>query len=381
MNRAQKNILAILGTIICGLFAVIGWITYGNYQTYWTAPLGPGLNLPAASADASSTFSASLGPGAASTEVFSTPGAYVYLPTITPPPTFTPLAGNVIGGCSTVPVMTILAIGTDSRHDWYEYGLADVIRVVRVDFVHKKVILLEFPRDLWVRIPEISDNLNGQDHEKLNQAYLYGNPGFHYWDDPSAGPGLLARTLNLNFGVRPDHYIAVNMRTFEKIVNSMDGIDINVPGQGAVHLDGKQALAYARDREEGVFERADGQNRVLCALRDKLVSPTVLPRIPDIINSFTDNVQTDLSPEQISQLACLGTKMDPSLIIFASFPDELFTGTRIYDPVFDARLFIWNADFTVLRGYVTRFNEGSWPILGETTGEKDSTPFCPPPGQ
>ena len=51
-----------------------------------------------------------------------------------------------------------------------------------------------------MEIPDIADNINGQDHEKLNQAYLYGNPGFGYTDDPAQGPGLLARTLTLNFG-------------------------------------------------------------------------------------------------------------------------------------------------------------------------------------
>ena len=90
----------------------------------------------------------------------------------------------------------------------------------RVDFVNAKVTVLEIPRDLWVKIPDIADNLNGQDHEKLNQAYLYGNPGFGYTDDPARGPGLLTRTLTLNFGTQIDHYAAVNMRTFEKIVNA-----------------------------------------------------------------------------------------------------------------------------------------------------------------
>jgi hypothetical protein len=70
---------------------------------------------------------------------------------------------------------------------------------VRVDFVNPKVTVLEIPRDLWVEIPDIADDLDGQDHEKLNQAYLYGNPGFGYTDDPAQGPGMLARTLTLHF--------------------------------------------------------------------------------------------------------------------------------------------------------------------------------------
>jgi anionic cell wall polymer biosynthesis LytR-Cps2A-Psr (LCP) family protein len=101
-----------------------------------------------------------------------------------------------------------------------------VIRVVRVDFVSPRLTVLDFPRDLWVEIPYIEDNLDGQDHEKLNQAYLYGNPGdgFKYWDDPSAVPGLLALTLDRNFGVKADHYIAVNMKTFVKMVDAVGGI-------------------------------------------------------------------------------------------------------------------------------------------------------------
>jgi len=393
MSGLQKFILAVLGVIAACLFVVIGLIFYQYYATYWDVPLGPALNLPTLSASSPTLAAASVSPA-----FTSTPGGITYLPTVTPPPTFTPnpLLTTVptpvqLISCGGTGVMTILAIGTDARSNSYNYGLADVIRVVRVDFSNRRVAVLEFPRDLWVEIPEISDNLNGQDHEKLNQAYLYGNPGFGYWDDPSAGPGLLARTMQLNFGVQPDHYIAVNMRTFEQIVNAVDGIEINVPNEdvahntglhiGNHHLDGGEALKVARNRQEGVFERADNQNRVLCALRDKLVSPSVMTRIPEIVNSFTDNVQTDLTPGQISQLACLGTQISPEWILFASFPQELFKATRVRDPVFDGRVFVWDANFNFLRGYVNMFNAGTWPTPEPSEDDGESIPFCPPPGQ
>ena len=279
--------------------------------------------------------------------------------------------------------MNIVAIGADSRSDTYQYGLGDVIRLVRVDFVTPKVTVLEFPRDLWVEIPYIADNLNGQDHEKLNQAYLYGQPGdgFHYWDDPSAGPGLLSLTLNLNFGVQADHYVAVNMRTFEKVVDAVEGIDLNVPDEttslntglpiGKNHLNGDQALKVARNREEGVFERANNQNRVLCALRKKLTNPKVVTKIPGLIDSFQDNILTDFTPEQLAQLACIGTKLLPENITFASFPQELFKESRIYDPVFKKNVFYWDVDFNILRDYVTRFHAGTWPEPDITTDEKE----------
>lgn len=295
--------------------------------------------------------------------------------------------------------MTILAVGSDQRGDHYNYGLADVIRLVRVDFVNPKVTVLEFPRDLWVEIPDIADNINGQDHEKLNQAYLYGNHGFGYTDDPAQGPGLLARTLTLNFGTDIDHYAAVNMRTFEKIVNAVGGIDVYLPEpvdgrtagdtknhllfvEGEHHLDGSRALMLARIRIAGTFARADNQNRVLCALRDKLTSPQVVTRIPKLIESFQGAIQTDLSPAQLGQLACIGTQMQPGSIVFASFPQEHFKGTRVYDPVFKGRTFVWDVDFNILRDYVARFNEGTWPSSDgspeeDTQTNEEGIPFCP----
>ena len=294
--------------------------------------------------------------------------------------------------------MTILTVGADVRGDNYDYGLADAIRLVRIDFVNPRVTVLEFPRDLWVEIPDIADNINGQDHERLNQAYLYGNPGFGYTDDPARGPGLLARTMTLNFGTNIDHYAAVNMRTFEKIVNALGGIDVNLPQavdgrtvddrnnrllfeSGQHHLDGPRALMLARIRIKGTFARADNQNRVLCALRDKLTSPQVVTKIPGLIQSFQGAVQTDLTPAQLGQIACLGTQLQPGNIVFASFPEEDFTATRIYDPVFKSRVFTWDVDYVSLRSYVAQFNLGTWPATGGASETADRNeegiPFCP----
>jgi len=281
--------------------------------------------------------------------------------------------------------MNILLIGSDTRGTGYTYGLADVTRVVRVNFVTPSVTMLDFPRDLWVEIPYISTHLNGQDHEKLNQAYLYGNPGdgFHYWNDPSAGPGLLALTLNINFGVKVDHYIAVNMKTFTKIVDAVGGIDVtfNEPvalshdpnlQAGTHHLNGTEALEVARNRVDGVFSRGDYQNIIMCALRKKLTSPQIVTQIPALINAFQNSVQTDLSPAVMAQLACLGTQLPRENITLYNFPENLFTGTRIHDPVFSKDVFIWKVDFNVLRNYVTDFQEGAWP--DDSSAQSTSNP-------
>ncbi len=288
MSRLQKVTLSFLLIVACilavGLLALRG---------KWQQPLGPALQISTVTPFG---LPATWTPDP---QALKTPGmisTVAALGQVSPKPTAT----SNIGMCGGPPVMNILAIGADTRGNNYTYGLADVIRLVRVDFVNAKVTVLEIPRDLWVQIPDIADNLNGQDHEKLNQAYLYGNPGMGYTDDPARGPGLLARTLTLNFGTRIDHYAAVNMRTFEKIVNTVGGIDVTLPEAvdgrtpddmndrllfpaGTHHLDGTQALTLARIRIDGGFARAENQNRVLCALRNKLTSPSVVPQIPEII--------------------------------------------------------------------------------------------------
>jgi LCP family protein required for cell wall assembly len=272
--------------------------------------------------------------------------------------------------------MNILAVGSDARAQHYLYGLADIIRLVRVDFVNARVAILEVPRDLWVDIPDIADHY-GITQGKLNQAYLYGNKGLGYYDGPGEGPGLLARTLHLNFGAQPDHYIAVNMRTFEAVVDAVGGIDVNLPEEisvrskdnpkgfaipeGQHHIDGETALWIARIREFGTFSRAANQNIVMCALRKKLLSPDVIPAIPELVKSFRSYVQTDFSPEQINQLACLAAQMQGTDVVFAGFPMENFKVGKIFDPQLGTTTSILETDFNVLRDYIDRFQQGTWP--------------------
>lgn len=373
MSRSQKIIISILSVIAVSLMAALAAYAYQLYQSVALQPLGP--VLPAGAQELPPTWTASPGPSPTS------PGMVTLAPTIsfatnTPAPR-----------CGGPTMMNILLVGADTRGDNYTYGLADAIRLVRVDFITPKVSVLEFPRDLWVEIPHIADNLNGQDHEKLNQAFLYGQPGFKYWDDPSEGSGLLALTLNQNFGAQIDHYITVNMRTFVNIVNALGGIDVNIPDKetartadlpvGINHLDGSEALKLVRNREGGSFERADNQSLVICALRKKITSPNIVTQIPALIEAFKDNIRTDFTPEQLSQLACLGTQMPPQNIQLASFPGELFKQTRTYDPVFEKRIAILEADFDILRDYVARFQAGTWPaeVSDAPANEEEDTPM------
>ena len=321
MTRFQKITISFLSLMALCLLVGLGIYTFQTYQTVAAQPLGPALP----------TFAPqTLPPTWTASPVTATEQVLVTVPPTISFPTNTALAPK----CGGPAMMNILVVGADTRGDNYTYGLADAIRIVRVDFVTPKITVLEFPRDLWVEIPHIADNLDGQDHEKLNQAFLYGNAGFKYWDDPTEGSGLLALTLNLNFGAQVDHYITVNMRTFVNIVNALGGIDVNIPDKetartsnlpiGQHHLNGDETLKLVRNREGGSFERADNQNIVLCALRKKITSPNIITQIPELIEAFKDNIRTDFTPEQLAQLACLGTQMPPENISLISFPAELF---------------------------------------------------------
>jgi len=355
---------------------VVFYLASQMYQGWSVRPLGPTLEYPTPLLLPSTwTPSPSASPDPAQ-------------PTLTLAPTIafeTETPASPFLACSDLPTMTILAIGTDVRPGERRYGLTDLMRAVRVDFRAQRVTALEFPRDLWVKIPEIEPNLK-TDHQKLNTAYAYGSPDY--------GPSLLARTLDLNFGLHVDHYIVANMNVFAEVVDALGGLDVVIPAggidgrtrtdrserliflEGPQHLNGQQALTLARMRNVSVFERAAHQNMVMCSLRKKIESPETILRLPAIINTFMANIQTDLTPEQISQLACLGTQMPRSNILFTSFPRELFSSAEVYDRVLDQDVFIWDADFNALRSYVSEFEAGTWPSSSPFATPEPETSSC-----
>lgn len=382
MKSSRKLILIFIGVIVVAL-AITGLVIYPRLSQQWSAPLGPSLALPTrtpALVQQAETQAVVADVTQAGDRVANNPTGMPPAPAQKPTATAAPLCGGP-------PVMVVLAIGADSGID-YNYGLADVIRIVRVDFTVPKVTVLSMPRDLWVEIPNL-ENPYGVDHGKLNQAYFYGNPGMGYYKGPGAGPGLLARTLDKNFDLRVDQYGAVNMQTFVKIVDAVGGIDLYLPNDvdgrpiddktedmgyfraGQNHFTGDKALRFARIRKKyNDFTRMDNQNMVICALKKKITSPEVFPKIPKIITAFQDSVLTDLSPEQLAQLACLAPRLKRENLIFTSLPQEIFTPGRVFSPQQKDNTFVVEADYDVIRDYVDQFLAGTWPT------EPDE-PTCP----
>jgi LCP family protein required for cell wall assembly len=274
--------------------------------------------------------------------------------------------------------MTILAIGIDTYDNEYFYGLADVIRIARVDFVTPKVSVLALPRDIWVQIPEISDHY-GITQGKLNQSYFYGTKGMGYYDGPGEGPGLMALTLVKNFDLYVDHYGSINMATLTRIIDAVGGIDIylpeNVDGRslegsdglvypvGQHHFTGEEAIQFSRIRaRDSDTNRIDRQTQVLEALQKKILSSSIYPKIPEMIAAFQDSVITDLSPKNIAALTCLLPHISRENMVYARLPENLLTPKWQYDPHLDRETWTWDADFEAIRKIVGYFQAGVWPV-------------------
>ena len=295
-------------------------------------------------------------------------------PTLTPTATLTPTPTLRPAACGGPRVMFILLVGSDARTKSYSVGLADSVRLVRVDFVEPRIQLLPFPRDLYVEIPGIEDH-GGITHGKLNQAYLYGNPGYKYYDGEGLGPGLLARTLEHNFGAQVNHYIAINLQSFARIVDELGGIDIDLPfvvdgrvkgsknrdvyfEAGEQHLNGYRTMLLARMRPNGDFQRSLVQNMILQALGEKMLKRSTIRKLPELIDTVKDSVQTDIGVVEAGQLLCLATRLDTDNIEFVSFPETIFKTGRVDDPVL-GNTSIVEANFNVLRIYTQKFNHGA----------------------
>jgi len=247
--------------------------------------------------------------------------------------------------CGAPPVLNILVSGVASKD--YLYGLADAIRVVRVDFQTKEISVLALPRDLWVDIPGLESR--GITVGKLNQAFFYGTEGMGYFSGSGYGSGLLAETLYINFGYTADRYVAVNLNSFNMIIDTLGGIDVYLANDvykneyeepvlflkaGTHHLNGKEAESLARQRITiGDLGRINNQTIILKALALKILSPTGVAALPALIDQLKSNVQTDLSPADISQLVCLAGMLNyEEDINYLSLPTESMLEQMVYDP-------------------------------------------------
>lgn len=209
----------------------------------------------------------------------------------------------------------ILLIGTDQR-DLGILGNTDTIMVLAIDKANHRAALISFPRDLYLPIPGIG-------YSRINTAYPFG-------EDRKEGGGipLLMSTIERNFGIPLERYIRVDFSGFKGIIDALGGIDVTVDcaltdqlmpryfgvytlEAGEYHMNGEQALYYARSRKTtDDFDRARRQQRVMVAVRDRVLSANLIPRIPALWLAVRDVVDTNLEAGEILDLARLGATFD-----------------------------------------------------------------------
>jgi LCP family protein required for cell wall assembly len=247
-------------------------------------------------------------------------------------PEMTPIAGQ--GEVAYVPPpvqaaeaserVNVLLLGIDRRGSRGWGWRTDTIIVVTVDPVKKTVGMLSIPRDLYVPIP-------GNGENRINTANVWG----YNSDYPGGGPALVKRTIEANFDVPIDYYVMVDFQGFKQIVDTLGGIDVDVskdlhdteypdPKQGdpyafktvhfdagSQHMDGARALEYARSRmSTSDFDRAKRQQSILIAIRDRALSLNLLPKLPTLAATMANNVVTDMTMEEMVELAKLATQID-----------------------------------------------------------------------
>ena len=240
---------------------------------------------------------------------------------------------------------TVLLVGIDYSDPQYTYGLADVIRVLRVDFVEMKISMVALPRDLLVEAPE--GRFTEENPMKINQAYLFGTPGWGGYRGEGIGANSLAEVIRYNFGVTPEHYAVVNFDTVINFIDAIGGVEVNLPywvedpnpelgsfPSGLQTLNGERALALMRIRTNYSDSfRVGNQTLVIKAILKKLMQPDSLVKIPALLNDFKGAFLTDLSVDQIASLGvCFLRNFELDNLRSAQLPDELLTVDYAYIP-------------------------------------------------
>lgn len=216
--------------------------------------------------------------------------------------------------------LNILIMGVDQRPGSALPGRADVIMIASVDPVQRRVVLVSIPRDLWVEIP-------GHGENRINSAYFYGE----FVGTQGAGPGLMKRTLEHNFGVTIDYYGTLDFECFKRIIDVLGGITVDVPEPmrddrypddsygyvsiyipaGKQHMDGETALQYVRARHEtSDFSRMRRQQQVLLAVREKALRLDVVFSLPELLPLLGKAFSTDLPTQDVMALANLATQIE-----------------------------------------------------------------------
>lgn len=222
------------------------------------------------------------------------------------------LAESTIEKLYSKDVFNLLLIGSDTRQK-NGRGRSDSMILVSINRKTESIHLTSIMRDIYTSIPEHNNN-------RINAAYAFG------------GADLLMKTIEQNFGVKVDKYISVDFYSFVNIIDILGGVDMQVSddevsvmnnyirelnrlnnrpedtyklsGGGDLHLNGTQALAYARIRYvgNGDFGRTDRQRKILDKVFEKAKKADI-PTLKKLFDSVLPMITTNLDKQEILSLA------------------------------------------------------------------------------
>jgi len=264
-------------------------------------------------------------------------------------PSLKGLVQGIVGYRVTRPV-NILVMGIDEVPDAPAgspelfAGRSDTMLLMRLDPEQNVVNVLSIPRDTQVRVPGIGIT-------KINHANMEG------------GAELAAQTVAENFeGVSIDRYIRVDTSAFKDLVDLLGGVEVYVPSRmkytdhtqklyidlepGLQVLNGDQAEQFARFRHDatGDIGRVQRQQQLIRALREQVANPTILPKIPEIVQLLQSHIDTNMTMEEMLALANFGLQLERDnfrMVLLPgrfSRPDESVASYWILDPDGKARL-------------------------------------------
>lgn len=218
--------------------------------------------------------------------------------------------------------MFILALGSDARPG-LRGARADSIHLIGLDLERERATILGFPRDSWVPIP-------GFGTDRINTALSLG------------GPELVVRTIEKLTGIRVDFWMLTGFTGLQSMVNGIGGLSVRVTtpmhdplsgsdfDPGLRHLNGSQALSFARDRhslERGDIDRSANQGRLLLSALGQLNrsfqgDPSVVFRW---ITLGWGNVKTDLSVATLLDLGLTAAQISPARVTNLVVPSSVGT--------------------------------------------------------
>jgi LCP family protein required for cell wall assembly len=222
--------------------------------------------------------------------------------------------------------INVMLIGVDALQTRTE-DLTDTMMVASLDPIGHTVSLLSIPRDL-IDTPLGNGDVYGP---KLNSLMSYANA--RPKEFPKGGIRTLEDALGTLLGIPIHYYARIDFVGFIKMVNALGGVDVTVArgfddptydGYGFVksgygtgysitsgphHLDGINALAYARSRKaigESDFTRQARQQQILVALRDKAThGESLLFELPDLLDAIGQTIRTDVPVDRLPALAAI----------------------------------------------------------------------------